>query len=169
MVQTLRLLVCLGAIGCAADEPPPFEVDECEPRPLAPGGRTEVGLGSDFAPIVDGQDVTLVEGYRRLWTLTVNARVADMDVGSDDREGIVYFAAYQGEREVSLNVGCRVREFEDAGRGQFQLSSDYILSMHPDYTPILEGAILTLRVDVHDRHGRQATSERTVITHLPPP
>jgi hypothetical protein len=169
MVQTLRLLVCLGAIGCVADEPPPFEVDECVPRPLLPGGRTEVGLGSDFAPILDGQDVTLVEGFRRLWTLTVNARVSEMDVGSDDHVGIVYFAAYDGEREVSLDVGCRVREFEDAGHGEYQLSSDYILSMHPDYTSILEGATLTLRVAVHDRHGRMATSERTVITHLPPP
>jgi hypothetical protein len=169
MVQTLRILVCLGAIGCVADEPAPFAVDECDPRPVKPGGRTEVGLGTEFAPITDGQDVTLVEGFRRLWTLTVNARVTDMDVGSDDREGIVTFAAFAGDQQVSLDVGCRVREFEATGRGAFQLSSDYILSMHPDFTPILDGAMLTLRVDVHDRHGRRAASERTVITHLPMP
>jgi hypothetical protein len=168
MVQTLRWLVCLAAVGCT-DDPAPFAVDECEPRPIMPGGRTEVGLGTEFAPIVNGQDVTLVEGFRRLWTLTVNARVSEMDVGADDHGGVVYFEAWQGERRVSLDVGCRVREFESAGKGAFQLSSDYILSMHPDYTEILDGALLTLRVEVQDRHGRRATSERTVITHLPPP
>jgi hypothetical protein len=150
-----------------ADDPAPFAVDECEPRPVKPGGRTEVGLGTEFAPITDGQDVTLVEGFRRLWTLTVNARVSEMDVGSNDNEGIVNFTAWQGEQQVSLDVGCRVREFESAGRGAFQLSSDYILSMHPDYDDILDGAQLTLRVDVRDRHGRQAASERTVVAHLP--
>jgi hypothetical protein len=169
MPRTLSLLVCLGAAGCLDEPPPPLAIDECEPRPLVPGGRTEVGLGTDFAPITDGQDVTLVEGYRRLWTLAVNAQVSDMDVGSADSGGAVTFIAYQGERQVSLDVGCRVREFETAGPNKWQLASDYILSMHPDYDEILDGATLTLRVDVLDRQGRRAASERTVVTHLPPP
>jgi hypothetical protein len=169
MPRTLSLLVCLGAAGCAADPPPPFAVDECEPRPFRAGGRTEVGLGTEFAPITDGQDVVLVEGYRHLWTLTVNAQVSDMDVGSDDSGGIVNFTAYEGDQQVSLDVGCRVRDFETAGHNMWQLASDYILSMHPDYEAILDGAVLTLRVDVLDRHGRRAASERTVVTHLPPP
>lgn len=169
MRRTLTMLVWLAAAGCVDEGPPPLGVDECEPRPFTPGGRTEVGLGSEFAPIIDGQDVTLHEGYRRFLMLTVNARVTDMDVGDGDREGVVNFAAFQGEQQVSLEVGCRVREFEADGRGRMQLASNYNLTMHPDFTPILEGATLTLRLDVLDRHGRHATSERTVVSHLPPP
>jgi len=162
------VLLCLIA-GCADDANHPAPpVDPCAVEPSLAGGAAEVGLGSDFTPLVEGQDVHVELGIQGLYMFVVNVRVQDMDVSSDGRPGVIYLGAFdQSGQAISLETGCRVREFGDTGGGHQQLSSPYFLPLIPDFTSVLEGAMVTIRLDVRDLDGHQAKDERTVVTHLP--
>jgi hypothetical protein len=143
-------------------------VDPCAVKPVVAGGSAELGLGSDFAPVVAGQDVELQLGTQGLWMFVVNARARDMDVGSGDREGVIDVAALdQSGEQISLELGCRVREFAETAGGDLQLTSPYFLPLLPTAAPGSEGAKVTIRLDIRDGEGRRATDERSVVAHLP--
>jgi len=172
MVVTMSIkaivLVCL--VASCSSEPSSPPVDPCQVEPMFVGGTAEVGLGSEFSPIMDGQDVQLIFGYRNLYTVVVNARVQDMDIGADDRPGVVFLTAFdEGGQVISLDLSCRVREFVETATadGTQQLDSPYNLPLHPSFTPSLEGARIKIRLDVRDQDGIQAIDERTVVAHLP--
>ncbi len=128
----------------------------------------ELGLGMDFVPVVDGQDAQVQLGIQGLYMFVVSARVHDMDVGAEDLRGTIHFQALdQTAQAISLETGCRVRDFVDAGDGTSVLQSSFFLPLLPAATPTLDGAMLTIRVEVGDHEGRHAIDERTVIARMP--
>ncbi|MCX5746891.1 MAG: hypothetical protein NT062_30845 [Proteobacteria bacterium] len=162
MAGVFGLWACANAPAAPMDAVPPL--DPCIPEPVIPGGRSELGVGAVFTSIVDDQDVTLQLGIRELWQIVVNARVHDMKV--DEQAGVVNFAAFdQAGAKISLEIGCRLRAFVDLGSGH-QLDSPYAISLSPRETP-MEGARLTLQLEVRDHEGRRATDERRVPIHFP--
>lgn len=165
------VVCCLAACGSSMD--PPIIEDPCALRPVVDGGSVELGLGSEFTPVVDGQDVSLQLGTQGLWMFVVNARAHDMDVGSGDQEGVVVFSVFDPNgAPVSIDFSCRVREFvpRDPGclaPGCLELASPYFLPLRPELTGQLDGARLTIQVEVRDSEGHRATDRRTVVAHLP--
>jgi hypothetical protein len=92
-----------------------------------------------------------------------------MDVGVGDRAGGVRFAAVdQSGQAMSLEVGCRVREFMPSPDGSWQLPSPFLLALLPEVTGRLDGATVTLQVEVRDAAGRRVTDERTIVARMPP-
>ena len=159
-------LVCLVA-ACSSDMEPPV-ADPCAVKPVVAGGTAELGLGSAFMPVSDGQDVEVQLGIQGLWMFVVNARARDMDVGSGDREGVVDLTALdQNGAQVSLAVGCRVREFAQTNDGHLELTSAFLLPLLPSVTPVLDGAAITIHLEIRDDEGHRATDERSVVAHLP--
>lgn len=157
-----RLLLLLVA-GCTQNPP----VDPCAAKPVIAGGSAELGLGTSFAPIVDGQTVDLERGLQGLWMFMINARARDMDVGSGDREAAIDVAALdQSGTTISLETGCRVREFTPASNGALQLYSPYALPLDPSIAQ-LDGAKITIRIELRDHDGRRAIDERTIVAHQP--
>ena len=150
--------------------------DPCAPKPVVPGGSAEVGLGSDFTPIMDGEDTDVVLGGQGLWMFVANARTCDLNVGDGDHEGVVVFSVLdETGQAVSIDEVCRVRAFaERAGGGcpgganYRYLSSIYQTPLLPDFSPRLEGARVTIQLEVRDLDGRRATSAHTVVAHFPP-
>lgn len=160
---------CAGA--CASKMDPPANDDPCAPRPVAPGGSAEIGLGSDFTPITDGQDATAVQGAQGLLMFVSSARTLDMNVGSGDLEGVVVFTAFdENDQQVSIDFRCRLREFLPhpgaTGPDYRYMTEQFNLALDPSFDSRLEGATVTLQLDVQDVDGRKATSRRTVIAHL---
>jgi hypothetical protein len=164
--------VVLAACGTEGEgmTPPDAEpvFNPCELAPTAQAGSVEPGLGETFTPIVEGQDATLTLGIQGLYMFVTNARVRDLEVGTGDLRGAVRFAAFDTEGQVlTLELGCRVREFIDLGDGSRALDGSYEMPFPPEVSDVLEGTSVTIRIDVRDRTGRQAVDQRTVIAHKP--
>ena len=142
--------------------------DPCVAQPVVAGGVAQVGRGSTFLPVSDGEEFAVELGLQGLYMFVVNARVRDMAVGTENVGGAVWFQARdQAGTILSLDVGCRAREFDLTSDGSFDLASPYFLALFPEFTGVLDGAAVTIRVEVRDRDGLQATDERTVIARLP--
>ena len=160
------LLLCVAA-SCSSEMASPPD-DPCALKPVVAGGSAELGLGSSFAPVVAGQDVELQLGTQGLWMFIVNARARDMNIGSGDQEGVINVAALnESGQQVSLEIGCRVREFAATSGGDLQLTSPYLLPLLPTSTPGPAGLKVTIRLDIRDGEGRRAIDERAVVAHVP--
>jgi hypothetical protein len=156
--------------GCATDTDDPLPIDDvCAAQTMFAAGTSEMGLGASFSPIVDGQEATVTPGASHLWTFTVNTRVSGMDIGSGpEHAAAVFFTARDQAGEIiSLDVGCRAREFVTAGDNRWQLAESYQLALWPQFTPVLDGSMVTLQVEVLDRSGRRAGGEHRVVARLP--
>jgi hypothetical protein len=174
----LCLALCLVA-GCPSNTTPDDgDDDPCAHKPVVPGGSVELGrgVGAAFMPLVDGQDLTLEIGTQTFLMFVLTARVHDMEVGSGGEQGIVDFAAFdQTGAQVSTDFGCRLKEFvPSTAAGSVDgaamvFASPFGLALPPDYASHtqLEGARMTLQVEVRDRAGRQAIDRRTVVAHRP--
>jgi hypothetical protein len=142
--------------------------DPCAPKPIVVGGSAEIGLGSSFSPVVPGQDVELQLGTQGLWMFIINARAHDLNVGSGDQEGVIDVAALdEAGQQISLSLGCRVREFATTSGGDLELTSPYFLPLLPTVTPGAAGLKVTIRLDIRDGEGHRATDERAVVAHVP--
>ena len=161
-----RSLLLVSFLASCSSDPDPTPADECAVKPLVAGGSVELGLGSTFTPVVNGQTADLQLGAQGLWMFVVNARVRDMSVGSD-REGIIEAAVLdQSGNVISLGLGCRLREFVETADGFLQVTSPYLVPLVPDDTPI-DGTTVKIRLEVRDEEGRRATDERSVVAHVP--
>ncbi|MBC7975731.1 MAG: hypothetical protein H7138_12200 [Myxococcales bacterium] len=156
-------LITAGAVsaGCATNEP----TEPCDDRPVVPGGSAELGLGFEFTPVADQEQVELQLGTQGLWMFIVNARAYDMELGTG--EGVEIDAVDASGTVISLEAACRTREFDDQGNGTLQLSSAFLLPLLPDATPTLDGSTITIRLEIRDTKGRRATDERTIVAKLP--
>jgi hypothetical protein len=169
-----RYLVSFGLVGlaglataCSSD--PSAPVDPCADLPVVAGGSVELGLGTTFMSIADHQDVDLQLGSQGLLMFVVNGRVRGMVLGAGDLQGGIDAAALdQSHAVVSVATGCRSREFVDTAGGTLDLTVPYLLPMPPSLTATLEGAPITIRIEIRDTAGHRATDERTIIAHLPP-
>lgn len=170
--KRLLILCCVAAGACASKMDPPANDDPCAPRPVIPGGSAEIGLGSDFTPITDGQDATVVRGAQGLWMFVSSARTLDMNVGSGDLEGVVVFTAFdENNQQVSIDFRCRLREFlpraDAVGPPYRYMTEQFNLALEDSFYDRLAGAAVTLQLDVQDVDGRKATSRRTVTAQYP--
>ena len=128
----------------------------------------ELGLGSQFSPMLDGQDVPVQLGIQGFWMFVVNARVTDMNVGTDADAAAVQFQILDASGNVvSLQTGCRDEDFLPAQGGALQLAAGYTLPFDQTFVPQIEGAHVTIEVDVRDRDGREAIDRRNIISHMP--
>ena len=119
-------------------------------------------------PVADGQNVTLQLGAQGLWMFVVTARARDMDVGSGDRQGVIDFSVRdQSGGTISLALGCRVREFAEMNDGYLGLTTPFALPLLPDASSNIEGARVTIHLEVRDTEGRRAIDDRTVVAHFP--
>ena len=157
---------CGGGDGGGDDGMP---LDPCSLASVVPGGSSELGLGDTFAPLVEGQTVTLELGLQGLWMFLVNARVPEGSFHAGDLAGVTAVAKLEATGEVaSLEVSCRSRMLVPAGDGYLQLENPYLLPIRPELTPQLEGARATLTLDVRDPDGNVARDARGLVMHLPP-
>lgn len=156
-----------AAVTAAACSDGVEPADPCDDRPVIAGGAAELGLGMEFAPVADRQEAELVLGTQGLWMFLVNARAHDMELGSEAVEGVVIEATDTRGARISLESGCRTRRFEDQGDGTLQLATAFLLPLLPDVTPTIDGATITIRLEIRDSEGRRATDARTVIARLP--
>jgi hypothetical protein len=142
--------------------------DACMERPILAGGSVELGLGHPFMPVVSGQDVDLQFGPQGLWMFVVNARTCDMDVGTGDREGAIEATALdRSGQQISIPLGCRVREFVETSDGCLQTTSSYLLPLRPDVPLSADGTPVTIHLELHDVDGHRATDERSVVAYVP--
>lgn len=166
MLARSCLFVCAITAACTSDESP-VSNNPCDDHPVIAGGSVELGVGDTFTPITDGQDVDLVFGAQGLWMFVVNARVQGMDATAGDMGLFVDAVDVHGNRASLLDRGCRARMFEDNGSGMLQLTTGSLMPLDPNAVPTLEGATLTIRIEVRDVDGRRAIDERTVVARVP--
>jgi hypothetical protein len=160
------LLVTCFAAACA--EPAAPAEEPCAITTTIPGGTAEVGLGETCARITEGQDVTLTCGTQGLYMFIVNVRVHDMDVNDSAHLGGVGFVATgQDGTKLSLAAsGCRSREFVVTDDGLIMTGS-YGLATDINLLSQIDGARVTITVDVRDHLGRHAVDSRIVTAHIP--
>lgn len=157
-------VVCFFA-SCSSGATSTME-DPCALKPVIAGGSVELGLGNIFMPVVAGQNVELQLGAQGLWMFILNGRARDMDVGSGDREGVIDAAVFdQNGETISLALGCRRREFAETADGYLEFTSPFQLPLNPNV--MVDGATVTIHLQVRDTEGRQATDERAVVAHVP--
>jgi hypothetical protein len=159
--------VVIAAAGCASDDEPVEIDDPCVERPVIAGGSVELGLEDRFTPVVDGQEVELVLGAQGFWMFVINARVHDMGPGLDTKAVLVDAVDAAGEVATALAKACRQRPFEDAGDGSLELTTGFLVPLHPSRTPTLDGAAFTVRLEIRDAEGHRATDQRTLIARKP--
>jgi hypothetical protein len=165
----LSFLAVLGPLALGACSSDPTPVDPCADQPVVAGGSAEVGLGTEFMAITDHQDVHVVLGGQGLLMFVVNARVRGMELGAGDLQGGIDALARDPSGTVlSVATGCRAREFTNTAGGSLDLAVPYLLPLAPAATAMLEGAAITLHLEIRDTAGHRATDDRTVIAHLPP-
>lgn len=124
--------------------------------------------------MVDGQTADVVLGGQGLWMFVTNARTCGMDVGDGDHEGVVVFSALDDAGEtVSIDFSCRVREFVERpgggcpDRSNYRyLSESYQMPLRADLGTSLDGARISIQLEVRDVAGRRATSAHTVVAHF---
>jgi hypothetical protein len=161
----MRAALLVLSIAACTDEALP--VDPCTAKSTAGGGEVEL-LGRDLVPLVEGQDLTAHLTSEYLWTLVMTARTRDLAVGRDDMQGILHFAVTDQNGEVvSLNTGCRVRSFVPSEQGYRRLADPFALPFHPSFNSNIDGAVLTIHLDVLASDGRQASVETSVVSHFP--
>lgn len=154
--------------ACAADPGPAEVLDLCSTTvaPVA-GGSAQIGLGSQFSPMVDGEDVNVVHGPQTVWMFVVNVRVEGLDVGADTPAAVDFTAVDRAGVQVSLAKGCRNLDFLAGNDGTVQLAAPYALVFDKAFWPVLDGDVLTVRADVRDRDGHHVTDQHTVIARMP--
>ena len=130
------------------------------------GGTAEVGLGSAFTPVTDGQRVDLQLGVQGLWMFVVNVRTQDLDIAPGQLGGITVGAVDQTGATLSALTACHTREFVVASDGRLELSSPYFLPMLPT-VDLLDGVVLRLDVEVRDLSGHRASDHRMIVAHDP--
>ena len=154
--------VLLGALlGCTGA---PEESDPCAVAPTTDEGTAELGLGTTFTAVTDGQVVQLEPGVQGLWMFVGSARVHGLDVGDGERRAAVEFRATSGGQTVSLETGCRAREFVSTDAGA-TLRKPYFVPFDPQFA--VNGATVELVVEVRDHLGSATTDQRTVVAKLP--
>jgi hypothetical protein len=172
---SLWTLGAIGALGSGACTSDPGDGDPCVAKPQVRGGSVEIGLGagSSFTPIVESQDLSLILGAQGLMMFELSARTHELDVGLAPQTGVVVFGVFDAsDKLVSLDLSCRVREFDSAGSAVTDtsarvLSNAYGTPLHPEFSAAVDGARLTLQVEVRDNAGHRAIDRRSVIAHLP--
>jgi hypothetical protein len=154
--------------ACASSPSGPQDLCNTHLAPVA-GGAVELGLGSQFSPMVDGEDVSVQHGLQGLWMFVVNARVTGMNVGLDADQGAALFQILDASGNVvSLQTGCRNLDFMPVDGATDQLVAPFALPLIDTFTPTqIEGAHLTIAVDMRDRDGHEATDQRTIVAHMP--
>ena len=151
------------------DEPTFKYADPCAIRPQISGGIAEMGFGTLdditlFTPAIDGADFTVQPGVQYLMIGVLNVRTRDMTLGTGDRGGQVEFAGYDSSGQmVSLDDGCRVRDFAATDDGYVQLTSPFALPFTGAAASALNNYTITVHVDVRDPEGRWAWDERTFV------
>ena len=136
--------------------------------PIVANGSVELGLGTSFTPVATGQNVELQLGAQGLWMFVVSARTCDMNVGAGDREGAIEATALdRNGQQVSLGLGCRLREFAATGDCCLQPTSPYLVPLGASVSISAGGTPMTIHLEVRDVDGHRATDERSVVAHLP--
>jgi hypothetical protein len=143
--------------------------DACDTTLAGSAGAVEVGKGGagDFSPLANGDPFQVVLGPQGLWMFVLGARVDGMDI-TDGGTGAAWFSAVGPAGEaMSLEFGCSERNFEAAADGGIEMSTGFPLAIFPDYSAILAGGNVTLKVTVRDRSGHEAVGETTIVSSMP--
>jgi hypothetical protein len=142
--------------------------DPCENVPAAPSGTVEVGLGTDFTSVAQGEDVQMQLGPQGLWMFIVNARTQNLDVGTGNQQGMVDVQALaQDGTELDISPAIRARDFTAVGTNCKELAEIYTLPLDPTIDSDPDGQMISIQFAVSDHDGHMATDERTVVAHLP--
>lgn len=152
-------------VGCSSQ---PTKVDVCDLERAGEAGSVELGRDRDYAPVIDGETLQVELGLQGLWMFIVNARAFDMDIVPGETAAVWFYAVSQAGETISLDLGCRDREFK-ATEGGVEMTDPYQLALRPEYSHLLAGGTLTLEVIIRDPSGMEATTTRTIIASMPMP
>lgn len=143
--------------------------DQCPVKPLAAEGTVELGVGFTFTPVVDGQTVDAVVGVQGLTMVVLNARAQDMDLGIGSNAGYTSAFVLENGQAVAVTESCQVTDYEPASDGSdgVQLVTPLRMPLLPAYLATLDGATVTLSLEIVDQDGRHASDMHTVTLQLP--
>jgi hypothetical protein len=131
-------------------------------------GSVELGHGkADYVAIAEGETFELELGLQGLWMFIVSTRATGMDIGDGDTAAVWFNAIGPEGQLISLDTGCREREFAVTPEGALQLTDPYLVAILPEHTGLLSGGNITLEVIVRDVEGHEATSVSHVVAKLP--
>lgn len=150
-------------VGCGAE---PTVTDVCEIKRSGEAGSVELGRDRDYAPVAEGDTLQAQLGLQGLWMFIVNARAFDMDIAPGETAAVWFYAVSQAGDLISLDIGCRDREFKQADGG-VEMTDPYQLALRPEYSQVLAGGTVTLEVVVRDQSGMEATTTRTIVATMP--
>lgn len=161
-MRSALLALAVVACGGTSSTPP----DPCAVTDDAGSGDVELGLGSAFATITDGETVQLQLGGQGLWMFVIDVRTLGLAVGSDS-PGALSAVIEESGTIVSLFPGCHPESFVPLIGGGEQLANAYLLPFDPTLEASPDGKQFTLHVSVGDLDGRTGSDEHTVIAHVP--
>jgi hypothetical protein len=145
-----------------------MDEDVCTVAQRSSSGSVEIGHGkTDYVAVVEGETFELELGLQGLWMFVVSARATGMDIGDGGTAAIWYNAIGPAGEAMSLDTGCREREFAVTAAGALELTDPYLVAILPDYSALLSGGNITLEVIVRDAAGQEATSRSHVVAKLP--
>jgi hypothetical protein len=162
----IAVLGCLGVVACSGSAA--TDEDVCTVAQSSAMGSVEIGHGkSDYVAVAEGETFELELGLQGLWMFIVSARTTGMDIGDGDTAAIWYTALGPSGEPISLETGCREREFAVSADGSLELTDPNFVAVLPDYTGLLSGGMISLEVVVRDAAGHEATSVTHVVAKLP--
>jgi hypothetical protein len=162
----IALLACLGVVACSGSGP--TDDDVCKVAQRGAAGSVEIGHGSsDYVPVIEGETFQLELGLQGLWMFILSARANGMDISDGETAAIWFNAIGPGGEIISLDSGCREREFAVTTDGALELTDPYFVAVLPEHTGLLSGDTISLEVIVRDAGGHEATSITSVVAQLP--
>jgi hypothetical protein len=162
----IALLGCLGVVACGGSAS--TDDDVCTVGQRDTMGFVEIGHGkSDYVAVTEGETFELELGLQGLWMFIVSARTSGMDIGDGDTGAIWYTARGPSGEAISLETGCREREFAVSEDGSLEMTDPYFVAILPEHTGLLSGGNITLEVIVRDAAGHEATNVSHVVAKLP--
>jgi hypothetical protein len=157
---------CLGVVACSGSGT--VDDDVCTVAQSSTAGSVEIGHGkTGYVALVEGETFELELGLQGLWMFIVKARASGMDIGDGETAAVWYTAVGPAGEVISLDSGCREREFELAEDGTLEMSEPYFVAVRPEFTGLLTGGNISLEVIVRDAGGHEATNTTHVVAKLP--
>lgn len=169
MRACLAVAVSLAVAACGTNTTGDDTSDDaCDVALAGSAGAVAVGKGGagDFTDLANGDPFQVVMGPQGLWMFVVGTKIDGMDIGDGDTAAAWFAAVGPGGEAMSLDFGCSERNFE-AADGTIEMSTGFPLAIFPDYTSLLAGGNVTLKVTVRDRSGHEAVGETTVVSSMP--
>lgn len=129
--------------------------------------QVELGTGdSEFEAIADGDDIFIVQGPQGGYHFFGSVRARNLEPGdvgdlSSPDNPTVEFQAFQGQERIDIGASSYTQGLSPSPEGDEMIGRTVILDIADDAE--LEGAMVSLQVEIRDVNGRSASDARNLI------